>query len=269
MLVQRVLAGTLVRKRYERIKDVHANNCEVAVLHGASSSILSKKYKFHRFHSILIPFGLPLLGAAVGLLRYGKRGDLVHAGRTSIRVGERDAVYLVFNVANHPREFRRQYAPATWSPLEIVQSISDLDSVVLRGADKIAAGQHSGDIDILIASHDLHLLKKRFDARIGTHPIDVYTEDGSEGHTHNGAPYYAPDVAKRILNSAVLDGAGIKVCSGDWQFISYCYHLLFHGKLNVGAEKKPLTLQSFRKAGGLEELKSSRLSRGKTTSALG
>lgn len=249
-----ISAGTIVRKRYARLKDVYSNNCQVAVLHGTSSSILSKKYKFHGFHSILIPFGLPLIGAAVGLARYGKRGDLVLAGRARISVGGRDAFYLVLNVKDRAREVRRQYAPAAQSPLEIVRSISDLDLVLLRGADKIAAGGHSGDIDILIASHDLHALKERFGARVGTYPVDVYTEDGSAGHTHNAAPYYMPNVAKRILSSAVLDCAGIKVPSPDWQFISYCYHVLFHGKLVPGAEKAPLARQSFQKPSGFAEL---------------
>jgi hypothetical protein len=248
------LAGTLVRKRFGRLKDVYTNNCEVAILHGNSSLILSKKYKFQGFEKILVPLGFPIIGAAVGLLRYAKRGDLILAGRARLSHRGREASYLVLNVKDRLREVRRQFAPAVWSPLEIVRSISDLDLVVLRGAEKIAASQHSGDIDVLIASHALAALKERFGARIGTYPVDVYTEDGSSGHTHNAAPYYAPDVAKRIINSAALDCAGIRVASSEWQFISYCYHVLFHGKLIAEAENAPLSRQSFRNPNGFDEL---------------
>ena len=247
-------AGCLVRKRYARLKDVYTNNCEVAILHGGSSAILSKKYKFQSFQKILIPIDFGLTGAVVGFLRYGRRGDLALAGRTRIRIGPRECVYLVLDVKDRRREIRRQYAPAGWSPLEIVRSVSDLDLVLLRGADKIALGEHTGDIDMLIASHDVDALKERLGARIGTYPVDVYTDDGSAGHTHNAAPYYAPDVAKRIIESALLDCAGIKVASRQWQFIAYCYHVLFHGKLVSGAEKGPLTPQSFGNPDVLVEL---------------
>jgi hypothetical protein len=70
-----------------------------------------------------------------------------------------------------------------------VRSVRNLNLVVLRGADKIAAGEHTGDIDILIASHDVDALKGRFGALIGTSPVDVYTDDGIAGHTQNAAPY--------------------------------------------------------------------------------
>jgi hypothetical protein len=65
---------------------------------------------------------------------------------------------------------------------------------------------------------------------------------------------YAPDVARYIIEYAVLDCAGIKVSSPQWQSISYCYHVLFHGKLVSGAANGPLTRQFFRNSDGFSEL---------------
>ena len=246
--------GTLVRRHYGRVKDVHSNNCEVAVLDKRSSLILTKKRKFERFSTILLPTGLCALAASVGLMRYGSRGELALAGQTQITVGGRLKKYLVLEVRSRNFDQRRQYAPAGMTPLEILRSINDLDVVLLRGAEAIAAGRHSGDIDVLVSARDVNTLKSRFEAEIGTYPVDVYTCDGSGGFNYNGAPYFAPKVAARLVEHALTDGAGIKVPSPRWQFVSYCYHLLYHAKLNPGADRQELTERSFVKPSNFHDL---------------
>ncbi len=249
-----VLNPPIVRRRYRRIKDVHTNNCEVAVLNPGATAMLTKKHKFQRFKTILVPGGASWFGTALCLLRYGFRGDIGVAGVTDIPMGGRIVRYTVLNVQSRARELRRQYAPAGLSPLEILRSINELDVVLLRGAQAIAANCHSGDIDLLISARHVDELTSRFEHMICTYPIDIYTHDGSGGYTLNGAPYYAPDVAEAVISSAVVSDIGIKIPAPEWQFLSYCYHLLFHGKINPGAELEPLSGRSFKNPENFEEL---------------
>lgn len=218
-----------VRQAYSQLSDVRKNNCRVAILHGAAVYALAEKSKFGRFDHILVPLsGLP--AALLGLMRYAWRGGLVLAGTTRLPLAGGDKTYLVLRADLKPRDNRRQYGPTGSTPLEILQVLRDLDQIVLRWSEAIEAGNHEGDIDILIAARDLPTMKSRFEQVVGTYPLDVYTDDGSAGHAYKSVPYFMPELARRLLQSAITGPTGVRVAAPDWRFLSFCYHLTFHNK---------------------------------------
>lgn len=94
----------------------------------------------------------------------------------------------------------------------------------------IEAGTHEGDIDFLIARADLPAMRERLSRRIGTYPLDVYTDDGQEGFAYKSVPYFTPVLAKRLLETAVTSPGGLRIGSPVWRFLAFCYHLTFHNK---------------------------------------
>lgn len=225
-----VRADGYVKQRYSALSDVRKNNCEVAILHGRSMLALAEKAKFARFSHVLVPAGSGALPAAAGLLRYGRRGGLVLAGRTQIKAGGRTLTYLVLTPNLSLRDNRRQYAPTGLAPADILRQIADLDHVVLRWSEDIEAGRHSGDIDILISAAHVPVLRERFSRAVATYPLDVYTDDGSDGYAYKSVPYFVPDMARRLLASGTVGAGGIRVAEPMWRLISFCYHLTFHNK---------------------------------------
>lgn len=219
-----------VRQGYRRLSDVRRNNCRVAILHGRSAYALADKAKFGRFDLILVPRLAALPAVALGLLRYGRRGGLTAVGRCRLPATERGTDYLVLRADLKPRDNRRQYGPTGLSPLDLLRRLADLDQVVLRWSEAIEAGRHEGDIDILIAARDLPTMLARFAQRVGTYPLDVYTDDGSGGHAYKSVPYLMPELARRLLDSGTVGASGIRVASPEWRFLSFCYHLMFHNK---------------------------------------
>lgn len=219
-----------VRQRYRQLSDVRKNNCTVAILHGRSAIALSDKAKFARFTHVLVPAGVAAWPAAVGLARYGRRGGLTLSGRTRLAAGGRERTYLVLTPNMPPRDNRRQYGPTGLSPADILRRIADLDQVVLRWSEDIAAGRHSGDMDILISAGHAGALRDRFGGVVSTYPLDVYTDDGNDGFTYKSVPYFVPDMARRILASSAVDADGLRVAEPAWRLLSFCYHLLFHNK---------------------------------------
>lgn len=222
--------GDHVRQRYRQLSDVRKNNCQVALLHGRSALALAEKAKFARFSHVLVPAGPGALAAAVGLLRYGRRGGLSLAGRTRIEAGGRTFTYLVLATSLPVRDNRRQYGPTGLAPADILREIADLDQVVLRWSEDIEAGRHSGDMDILVSAAHVAALRDRFSRTVSTYPLDVYTDDGSGGYAYKSVPYFIPDMARRILASGSVGAGGLRVAEPRWRLLSFCYHLLFHNK---------------------------------------
>jgi len=219
-----------VHARYRRLKDLRTNNCQVAVFHGRAVLTLSERRKFARFSRVLVPLGPSLLLALPGLLRYFRRSVLRMTGVTSIDCSGRRRRYVVFTTKAPVRDQRRQYGPTGLTPLETLRELSDVPYVALNLSEKIASGEHEGDIDLLVARAGLDFIKERFERCISTRPIDIYADDGHGGHGFNGVPFFTAALAKGLLDSAVLDDAGLRVASPRWQFLAYCYHLLFHAK---------------------------------------
>ncbi len=225
-----------VTKRYTRIPDVRKNNCNVGILHGRSSFALLQKRQFAGWSHVLLPSrGIALIAAILALARYGRRGIISNEGMTSILVNGRPKRYMVLGTRVRLSDRSRLYGPAGCSPLEILQRLSGLNYVVLRSREQIEQGEHKGDIDILISQNDLHKIKEKFEAKIGTYPVDVYTDLGQEGHSYKSVPYFTLHLARGMLESSFATEKGVRTTTPYWQYLSYCYHLLFHNK----SEKTP------------------------------
>ncbi|MBN2429034.1 MAG: hypothetical protein JXK94_11920 [Deltaproteobacteria bacterium] len=247
---------TYVRKRFSRIPDIRKNNCNVFVLHGIAVLGLMQKRQFARCGYILVPFGWPWFAAArLALLRYGKRNILSFVGSTDINCNGKVFRYVVLAANVRMPDQSRQYGPTGCTPLEILRRLSGLNYVVLRSIEQIENGSHRGDLDILVHHQDLENIKTRLESEIGTYPIDVYTDNGQFGHCYKSVPYFTFKLAKGLLDSAYETDKGLRVAKGDWNFLAFCYHLLFHDKSEtLEANSNAINSRTFSKSSYHAEL---------------
>lgn len=233
-------ADGYTRKRYRRIPDIRKSNSQVAILHGISAYGLLQKRQFANFDYILIPTGFESVALKLARLRYEQRKILCLEGITSVADAHSKKEYWVLTANVQMPNKCRLYAPSHQSPLEIAQSLSGLNHVILRSSIMIEAGDHTGDIDVLISQYDVAACKKKFQEQAGTYPVDVYTELGQDGYSYKNVPYYSSRLSASLLESAVTTSANIRIPSPKWQFISFCYDLLFHDKLKPSASTENL-----------------------------
>lgn len=224
---------------------VGANNCTTAILFGQSALALRSRRFFQSFDYVALPLGFGMIFGVPGLVRYAVRGDLKFFGWARFRSR---LPFPVFSNRMWARRRRtRIYAPDRWDPRKLLAHIADTDCVLLRWIDKVESGTHQGDLDILATAQAADVIETRFAAEAGTAPIDLYSHDGSGGRTFKSVSYFPPAMASKVLASAVVRPSGIKVPSAEWQFVSYCYHLLFHKSEQLAPGTEALDRDSFSK----------------------
>ena len=240
---------------YDRLKSVRANNCSVALLHGYGAAALTDRETLARFSFILVPMRASLALAVPGLLRHLRSKRVAISGRTRLTIGDGTTPYLVLRSSFVSLDNRRQYGTTGLSPLDVIRRLDGLNYIVLRWPEEIEAGRHDGDIDILVAPDDAVKVAERYKDAIATYPLDVYSEDGSGGFYFNRAPYYTPDMARRMLHSASSLPSGLRITTPIWRYLSFGYHLLLHIKSRrVPPGTNSIGPQTFRSPKYFEEL---------------
>jgi len=223
---------THVEARYSQLRDVSHSNCEIGILNSTASMAVSQKHHFWkaRFETILVPLAGSLLPNLPSILYYAQRRRLIVEGTSCLEVEGRSRRFLVLNVRRKSPHNRRLFAPAHLAPVEFFRRIEGVDYVLLRSVERIEHNDSFKDIDVLVSDADLPLLRGRLGQEAATLPLEAYTETGADGHDYRSAPYFIPEMARRMLAAAVARPSGIRALCAKWQYLSLAYHLIFHGK---------------------------------------
>lgn len=223
---------------------VGTNNCTVAILNNRATFALRARKFFRSFETILVPLNFSILGGSFGLARYLIRRQLIGLGHVRLD-GFAVPLAAYRNAAFADRPRHRIFAPREMTPLGIMQAISDVDAVALRWIEAVEAGDDMTDLDLLVRGSAADEVERRLSSKVGTFPIDLYTDDGSGKRLFKAVPYFPPLVAARVLDSAILRASGVRAPSSLWRYVAYAFHLLFHksDRLVVGADQ--LTMDSF------------------------
>lgn len=223
---------THVEKCYAQVRDVSFSNCEVGILHAASSIAVSRKHHFWkaRFETLLVSLSPCLLLIVPSILYYAHRRRFIVEGLAQLAIDGQSRRYLVLSVRKKSPHNRRLFAPEHLSPIEFFRRMQGLNYALMRSVDRIEENGTYKDIDLLVSDADLVQLRERFRQDAATLPLEVYTESGADGHDYRTAPYFIPDMARRMLASAYVRPSGIRALPPAWQYLSLAYHLVFHGK---------------------------------------
>lgn len=224
--------ATHAASRFSSLRDVSQSNCEVAILNGVAALAIAQRRYFwkSRFETILVPFSATLLLTLPSILYYRQRKRFIVEGRTVVDLGRGPKRYLVLRTRKKSPNNRRLFAPEQLTPVEIFHRLEGLNYTLLRSIERIENNDPFKDIDLLVSDADLPSLRERLSREVATFPLEVYCETGMEGHDYRSAPYFIPDMARRMLAAAEVRPSGVRVPCAKWQYLSLGYHLIFHGK---------------------------------------
>lgn len=219
-------------QRYEKLKMLTANNGQILILHGRSLLALCKKKYFwgSNVETILVADGLMKLLVSPFIKRYQQHRLLDFQGRCAFQVGEKIRHYDVYAVPKRSANNRKVYAPNHLGGIEILQSLKSIDHILLRAFSRVEKGKSYKDLDILIHANSAPQLRHLFSRTVGTKAIDVYSVDGSGGFDYQSVPYILPRLAEAALASAYERPSGIMAPSPEYAYLTFLFHLLFHGK---------------------------------------
>ena len=124
----------------------------------------------------------------------------------------------------------RRYVPADLSVTDLFAELRrrNVRYVVLRWFENLPEVEQGEDLDMLVADEDLPLLTGLLTGGKDGIPCDIYTVSGLRGTAYKRMAYYPPDLARSILEQAVLHPSGCKVPSPQHHFLSLAYHALYH-----------------------------------------
>jgi hypothetical protein len=236
---------------YRSSSSVGRNNAQVAVLTGRAALGLRKRNFFRGFQFIALGSPIGWLCAIPGLLRYAIRGELTFVG--TLPPADSGQYMLPFLVFENQRfgeiGNQRLFGPPDMEPTEMLGLLSEVDYVLLRWHRAVLCGETLADVDLLVSDAHLDRVRRAFSQRLGLFPIDVYSQSGSGGHAFKSAPYYPPHAARWLLDNATSSASGIRHLSGEFAYLAFAYHLLFHK-----TETVPAGTENLASAGWLRHL---------------
>ncbi len=217
---------------FANLKQLTKNNCQVLILNGRSSLAVYKKKYFwaSNVEYLLLPAGFWSILLSPFIKRYQKHRLLTCVGKARLNSSSTSLDYIVFQVPRRLLNNRKVFAPPNLSGPEILSLISNVNYVLLRAFERVETGGEYKDLDLMVADEDAEKLRRMFGEQIGTEAMDVYTANGTQGHDFNTVPYYLPKLAKDTLASAQIRPSGIRAPSAKYAYLTFVYHLLFHGK---------------------------------------
>lgn len=132
-----------------------------------------------------------------------------------------------------PRETTRRHLRAGISLEQFFDELNrrGVRYAVLRWFETLPDVDPGEDIDLLVADDDLPALR----SLLGSHRVtparqkfDIYSETGLPGSDYRGIPYLSPELARRLLDRAVLLHGRYRVPCPEDHFASLAYHVVYH-----------------------------------------
>lgn len=141
--------------------------------------------------------------------------------------GSRFDVHAVKTVrVNRPR----QYLSEVVGVAGLIERLNarEVQYAALRWFDSLPHLQPGEDLDLLVADDDLAAVQAILAEEPGTIAVDLYSETGLPGSDFQGAAYYVPDLARKILAGAIPHSSGCRVPSPEDHLRSLAYHAVYH-----------------------------------------
>lgn len=111
---------------------------------------------------------------------------------------------------------------------------ADIRAVVLRWFEELPYVEPGEDLDLLVSDADVEKVRALVTEEPGTLPIDLYSVTGLPGSDREGLPCYPPQLAKRIVDRAIIHPSGAHVPAPDDHLHSLAHHAVYHKGLTSG-----------------------------------
>ena len=139
--------------------------------------------------------------------------------------------YLRFKdkIYQKPRKIKRRYIHPKLTVQGFLNSIKDLDYVVLRWFDNLPYVEEGEDIDILVSDAHLQKLDEFLKGTKGYGiPCDIYTCGGLPGTDYRSVPYYPVKLSEKIIKNSILLNDIVRVPNSEHYLLTMMYHVVYH-----------------------------------------
>lgn len=210
--------------------DVAAASADLLILRGPFVRLLWSLQDLMAYRWVAVDLSVAEGRAAAELAR--RRGRLARIG-VHAQWGTPFAVYAL---ADHPPPRARIHFSPHWGVEGLASRLAaaGIDYAVLRWFDALPHMDAGEDLDILVRDEHVDAFRALVQSEPGTIPIDLYSASGREGSDFQGAAYYVPELAARILDGAVVHSSGMRVPSPIDHLHSLAYHALYHKGVHSG-----------------------------------
>lgn len=149
--------------------------------------------------------------------------------RVQRKLDSSSAVSTALYFAGLSRGRARRYLKGRTSRAEFIAELNrrGVSYVLLRWWETFPEFPANEDMDILIEDADLPRISNLLTRRPGGVPLDIYSVEGSEGHTWRGIPYLQRSLSRAILATRHLHN-GVYVPCGKERFAALAYHAVYH-----------------------------------------
>ncbi|WP_407344415.1 hypothetical protein [Pengzhenrongella phosphoraccumulans] len=204
------------------------SSADLLILRGQYRRMLWSLRDLRHVEHIAVATGSGRPSAEVALAQVMGRltRKLTPVGSMTLAGARFDVLAVATNRANRPR----QYLSEVVGVAGLIRRLEDegLSYAALRWFDSLPDLAPGEDLDLLVADGDLARLRSILAEEPGTIPVDVYSESGLPGADFQGAAYYVPDLARKILAGAVHHCSGCRVPSPGDHLLSLAYHAVYH-----------------------------------------
>jgi hypothetical protein len=165
----------------------------------------------------------------IGLIRRIKHKQIKIIGLRKLKQGKYFRIWLL--IKNQKLYFRTTLSKKIGiTALIKFLNKNNIKYVLLRDFNNLTSNKHK-DFDFLVADKDYSFVKGYLDKNPGGISIDLWTESKPN---FNGITYYAPTLAKKILDNSIKGEHGTKIPNKKYYLLSYIYHCLYHKGVNSG-----------------------------------
>ena len=214
---------------FKGIEQIKANNADILILSGKSSSYLWMLEKYQHVEYVFVPLNSNFLlkfFRKISVFRHLKRNNIISEGIINLA----DKRYLVFRVVERIVPLRKLYISPRIGINEFFKKVKEekINYVILRWFEDLPKLEEGEDIDILISDDDIVKIRKLTGSNPGIIPVDLFSVSGLPGTSFRNMAYYPPQKAREIISQFVFLNSLYKIPTLENYFFSLVYHVLYH-----------------------------------------
>ncbi|MCK6440232.1 MAG: hypothetical protein L6Q71_08550, partial [Planctomycetes bacterium] len=216
-----------------------ANNADVLIFSGSQTAWLRRYRKLKHAGCIAFTPRLTPLGLLHFLCWLGHIfvGHYVFEGRLRCENAGEARTLLVSRIRKRKDTVTpRRYVPHGLGVRGLFEKLNGMSAryAILRWFENLPSMDEGEDIDMLVADEHIDEVRAVLDCGPGIVPVDCYSASGLPGTQYRKMAYYAPHLARDILEHTMLLKGIFRVPDSRHHFLSLAYHALYHKGLSSG-----------------------------------
>lgn len=229
-------AGGLERRFHELASPDQVRRCstDVLIVRPAFAERLWMVRDLRHVHHVALESGWGVRHLETRLAKTAARLSRAVTPRAGFEVGATRFDLLEITRQAPPRT-RRYFSPV-WGPEGLIERLeaAGIQYAALRWFEDLPHMEPGEDLDVLVRDEHLAAIGTLLNEEPGTIPLDLYSETGLPSSDYKNMAYYPPQLARQLLDRAVVHASGCRVPESLDHLRSLAYHAAYHKGMSSG-----------------------------------